>query len=177
MARSRLSLRSYNPHRSIGSMTFFEQGQHGQELEGLVYHAHIAPTPERQGILVQLVDRDCPVNGMHDYFAGGEMVDPGDHIQKGGFAGPGFADHTQEFGRIDGCVNVTQRGKLAGCGLVYLVDLAELDECFGLLGRGECFWWCVLLTDGHYFHYLFIRDIYPKILLHPGGPAENLMQP
>jgi hypothetical protein len=76
---------------------------------------------------------------MDNNFTSGEMVHSSNHVQQGGFTRPGFADHAQELGRIDGRVNTSQCRKIARSGLVYFVDLAEFDECFGLLGGGKNF--------------------------------------
>jgi hypothetical protein len=105
------------------------QGEHGQQLEGLVDDAHVAPAPYRQRILVQRVDGDAfPLGGVEDYLAGGNRICASDHVEQGGFPRPRLANHPHKFSIVNISADVLQGGVITGRGLITLDHLAKLNE-------------------------------------------------
>ncbi len=99
------------------------QGEHRQELEGLVDHPKVAATPARALVLTDLMD----VDPLGEHFAGGQPIDAGDHIQQSGFARPRFSDHAQKFAAVDIQVNPVQRPEIPGRAAVNLDHLTQLN--------------------------------------------------
>jgi len=85
------------PTKVHGHHHILGQCEHRKKLEGLVDYTKVAAAPEGELVFTQLIQIDGSTVGMGPDLAGTDLVDPGDHIQEGGFASSGFADHTQEF--------------------------------------------------------------------------------
>ena len=116
----------------------FQRRQRRQQLKELKNHADSAAAPDGDLIFSQRVYRRA---GDPD-FPASRAVDPGDHIDKCGFAAAGLADDRDELTGGHSQVDSAQRFELAGFRHIDFADRREgdgvgVDDRFGQLRFGQ----------------------------------------
>jgi hypothetical protein len=71
----------------------FGHGEVRQQVEGLEHEPEVTPAPEREGIVVGIVDHVA----VEAHFAAIGTVEPGDHVEQRGLAGTGLAHDRHPF--------------------------------------------------------------------------------
>jgi hypothetical protein len=127
------------PAHIHGQHHILSQGEHGQELEGLVDNPQVAAPPERDLVFGHLRQVEVRAVGPHQDPAVSELTDPGDDVEQGGFASPGFTDHAQELARIDIKVDPFQGWKSPGPGVVVFGHTPQFNDGRGRFSHSQLF--------------------------------------
>lgn len=120
-----------------GQGDILDQGQHGQQLKGLIDDPQVLPAPQGQRIFAQFVDGNGLAIGVNDDLATGEMVHAVEHVEQRGLARTGLAHHAEKFPRVDLGIDPPQGGKLTRRGGIDFDDIAQFDN--GIHGV-KCQW-------------------------------------
>ena len=96
-----------------------QHGERGQQLKELEHHTDLLAAPLGHLAFAELTDR----NTADQHLPLGRAVDAGEHVDQGGLAAAGFADHGDKFSRANLQIDPFQCGKLPGLCLIDLVNI------------------------------------------------------
>ena len=108
-----------------GQHDVIQQGKGGHQVKRLVNDPQVAPAPQ-----CHRPHSGGALESTHPHLAGGQVVNPGEHIDQGGLARPGLADDGHELAAMDIQVNPLEGVVGSSRGFVGFLNPAQSNERF-----------------------------------------------